>query len=283
MLALIGKHNRLFLRKREQRNVFLNLLRYAAPYWHVYVALGLTVLASIANDLLLATFLMRLTDAAVAGDLSEVRRVIGLGVGLVALLALVSFAYPYLNVIATNAIQRDLRRDLFSHILRLPTRDYVAMHSGDLVSRLTNDVGGIGNAIGHNLVLILRHLIAALAAFVYLVKINWQMALLCSLVGPITLLVGRIFGQAMRRNNDSLHKILARVNAFLHDTFSGYVVVRAFALEGRFIQRYEQNTSQILTYEKRQAKLQGSLDATANVVALGTFHPHQRPWRGLRR
>ncbi len=222
-------------------------------------------------ELALAWFLHAITDAAVAGDLALVRARFVFGASVMLAGALMTYFGTYLQVSTSARVQQDLRRELYSHALRLPTRHYTKTHSGDLVSRLTNDINGIGGALGHNLVTIVQSPLVAIFAFLYLLQLNWQLAVLSGLIGPLTLLVARVFGRAMRANSAALHALLAKVNSFLTDSFTGHVVVRAFGLERALHRRYVEDTEDALRLELKGGKLRGGLNSCSHAIGSVAF------------
>jgi len=240
-------------------------------YWPSYLARASLVLIDIVSDLAFAWFTMQLIDSAVAGDVAGVRFALGVGVALLLIGAVNNYLAQHLGVLTTDRVRRDLRRDLFDRILRLPTGFFAKTHSGDLVSRITNDVNGIRGAIGWNLIGMVQHPLAALGAFIFMLQIHAPLALLCVIVAPSTALLGKLFGAAMRRNSERLHELLARCNAFLHDAFAGHVIVRAFVLERRLHARYESLNEEQYGLEFKAARLNGGLSAAAHVVGMLAF------------
>ncbi len=172
---------------------------------------------------------------------------------------------------AVNRIRKDLKLQLFRHMLQLPAAFYGKHHSGDLVSRLTNDIHSTEGAIGVNLLNLIRMPLMALAAFIYLMSIHWQLSLMALLLGPAALLIGGLFGKKIRDNSRILQARLGRVNGLLHDVFAGYPVMRAFGMERKFAERYEAQCEEVLSLERRDAKLMAMLYAGSSTVTLSSF------------
>jgi len=188
----------------NMRIPFLRLMPYLRKFWKIYVALLILMFVDILITLFFTWFLSHVADAAMAKDISKVRGLLLFGIVMVILNFAASYYETVLELDAVNKVRRELKLSLFQHMLRLPSSFYSAHHSGDLVSRLTNDVNAVEGAVGINLLNLIRMPIMALAAFVYLLTIHWKLALMYLFLGPAALLVGGIFGKLIRDNGRRL-------------------------------------------------------------------------------
>ncbi|MEI7026106.1 ABC transporter ATP-binding protein [Paenibacillus sp. y28] len=239
------------------------LLPYIARYGLLYGILLVLLLVGIGVTLFHSWFLQQMTDAAVSGNLREAGWLLLAGAGVVLVSALALYLNTVLEAKAVHGVKRDLKIDLFHHLLRLPAKYYGRHHSGELTSYMTNDMNNIDGAIGSNLLSMLRMPLMALAAFAYLCWLNWQMALLCIVIGPISLLSGAVFGKLMRRQNREIHDALGKQQSFLHDTFAGYAVIRSFILEKAMYAKYEAHSDHLLSMEMKVSRLRGWFQAGA--------------------
>ncbi len=255
----------------NMRIPFLRLMPYIRRFWKIYLSLMLLMFIDILITLFFTWFLSQVADAALAGDISQVRWLLLFGTVMVILNFGASYYETVLELDAVNKVCREMKLNLFQHMLRLPARFYAAHHSGDLVSRLTNDVNSVDGAIGVNLLNLIRMPLMAAAAFIYLLTIHWKLALMCLLLGPAALLVGGVFGKLIRDNGRRLQDYLGRVNSLLHDVFAGHTVMRAFAMERKLEDRYRIDCDQVLAMEQREAKLLGWLQAGSGTISLTSF------------
>ncbi|QMV43241.1 ABC transporter ATP-binding protein [Cohnella cholangitidis] len=269
--AMAGIRMRKFLGFDEMKRPFVRLVPYIAKYRKIYGLLGSLMLFDIGLTLFFSWFVSRAADAAIAGEVGTIVWLMVLGAGIVILAFLSDFYESVLQAETVNRIRRDLKQTLLDHMLRLPTRYFSANHSGDLVSRLTQDVTGIEGAIGPNLLNLIRMPLLAAASFAYLLAIQWQLALICILLGPAALLIGGLFGKRVRDNRRSLQSQLGRVNALLHDIFSGFSVMRAFSMERKLSRSYDSYCNDVLTMERKEARLLGWLHAGSGMLSLTAF------------
>ncbi len=255
----------------HMRIPFLRLIPYIRKFWKTYLSLLILMFLDILITLFFTWFLSRVADAAIAGDISQVRWLLVFGTVMVILNFGTSYYETVLELDAVNKVCREMKLSLFQHMLRLPARFFAAHHSGDLVSRLTNDVNAVDGAIGVNLLSLIRMPLMATAAFIYLLTIHWKLALMCLFLGPAALLVGGIFGKMIRDNGRRLQDYLGQVNSLLQDVFAGHTVMRAFAMERKLVERYRTDCDQVLNMEQREAKLLGWLQAGSGTISLTSF------------
>lgn len=260
-----------FMGLREMRRPFAALLPYILKYKGLYMLLGLLMFAEIGITLFLTWFLGRIAEAALDGNRGQIGWLIACGCAAIAVAFVSRFYEAYLEAEAVNRVKRDLKLSLFAHLMRLPTRFFGANHSGDLVSRLMNDAAAAEGASGSNLLSLVRLPLLAGAAFLYLLFIRWQLALVVLLLGPAAMLTAGLCGKLMRDTGRKLQELLGRMNAMLQDIFAGMTVLRAFALERKMSGAYERLCDDALRLERREARLYGWLQAGSGTLSLGAF------------
>ena len=247
------------------------LYRYIKRCRWLYAELFLLMLIGIGITLAFTWFIQQLADAANYGDVKQIKDLLLLGI----LLAVLNGTFTYLSTVtgttAVEQVKRDLKNDLFSHMMRLPAKYYNHHHTGDLVSRLTNDIHNLDGAIGTNLILMIRLPLIAAAALVYMLTINWQLTLLCALLVPLAALAGTVFGKFMRRNSRKIQECLSDMQRFLQETFSAERIVRSFSLETIMQRHYERKTGELLGLELKLAKLRAWFQVGSGTVGVATF------------
>jgi ATP-binding cassette, subfamily B, bacterial len=271
VLLTIGRKLKRFLELGQVVKPMSLIAPYVLKYRITYLLLVMLLLAGIGVTLFLTWFMQSITDAAIAGDLGSIRQLTLIGLASIAFSGIIAYLNTYLEARAVVHIQTDLKNDLFAHMLKLPNRYFAANHSGELVSHLTNDVNSIHGVIGSNLISILRLPLIAIAAFVYLAQINWQLSLLCVLLGPVAALSGAIFGKLLRKNSRIIHEQLGKLHSFLNDSFAGNTVIRSFTLEKLVATQYENQNSQLRTLEMKLAKLKGFFQVGAGMTGSMSF------------
>lgn len=199
------------------------------------------------------------------------QQLITVGVGILLLSVTVNYFDSYLKSKVSISIRNDLRTMTFHHLLRLPSSSYDNSHSGELVSHLTSDNQAIGQALGNTLMMLIRSPMMAFFSFLYLLNIYWPLAVICGFIGPLNLLVGKVFGKAIRENSKRVQELIAKSTGFLQDVLSGSTVVKTFALERNFYGKYQNFSQQILLREMKGGKISATMQATSNGIGVLSF------------
>ena len=249
----------------------LRLWPYLRKYGWIYAALLGLMFADIAVTLFFTWFLSEIADAALAADTAYVKQLLIAGAAMIIFSLLSVYYETRLEYEAVNRVRRDLKLTVMRHMLRLPVSFFAKHHSGDLVSRLTTDIQHTEGAIGVNMLNLVRMPLMALAAFLYLLSLHWQLAMLCLLLGPAALLVGGLFGKRIRDNGRNIQARLGNINGLLHDVFTGQSVARAFAMERNIQTRYAEECETILAFERKESRLIGWLQAGSSTISLTSF------------
>ncbi|MGN7762771.1 ABC transporter ATP-binding protein [Paenibacillus sp. 22594] len=237
----------------------------------LYTVLLLITLFSIVLDLTMAWFLARITDAAVRMDVNAFSGLAWFG-GLFLITAGVSSYFSaYLKINISAKIRNELRLDLMNHTLLLPQSYFDRNHSGDLLSRFTNDNQSVGEACGQVMIDLLRNPLLAVASFAYLIYINWLLALICITMGPLLYLVGKVFGKAMRKNSVQVQENMSRTTSFLNDILGSSMVFKAFSIERRLMKQYKGYSDSINAGEQNRGRIEGATGALSSVLGNLTF------------
>ena len=127
----------------------------------------------------------------------------------------------------------DMRRSVFSHTLRLPMRALQRFQTGDLLSRITNDIDAVQEAVTFSVVAALVDVITAVGCLVLMLKLSPFLSLIVLVLLPLLYLVTRAFRSAFRRVFKAVRERIAEVTTKLEETIAGVQVVQAFAQEPR--------------------------------------------------
>ncbi|WP_340021814.1 ABC transporter ATP-binding protein [Paenibacillus sp. FSL K6-1096] len=255
----------------KKQSAFARLRTYMLRHKLIYTVLLLTTLINIASDLMMAWYLARITDAAVRLDVEVFRELAWFGVIFLTVAGINNFVLAYFKTNISAKIRNELRQDMMRHTLALPQSYFDRNHSGDLLSRFTNDNQSVGDACGHVILDLLRNPLLALASFIYLVYINWLLALICLSMGPLLFLTGKIFGNAMRRNSVRVQESMSKATAFLNDVLGSSMVFKAFSIERRLQKQYVGYSEDIASGEKKKAGIEGATGAISSTLGAFTF------------
>ena len=154
------------------------------------------------------------------------------------------FCEAYLVSYVEQKVIKDLRDEIFAKTLRKPLRFFDRYNTGNLISRVTNDINALNVAVNESFTKIIRDPLLIVIFLSILLSINWRLSLLASVVIPTSGLVIRRIGQSLKRRSSREQERIADVTTRLQDTLSGIRVIKAFAQEEPESERFRDRTEQ---------------------------------------
>ncbi len=128
-------------------------------------------------------------------------------------------------------IEYEMRNDFYGHLQSLPVSYYQEQRTGDLLSRATNDLSSVRMLIGPAVMHALSSIIVVTGAFVMMLRINREMALLSLTSVPVIIWMVQYFGQRIHVKYKSVQDYFGDISARVQENLSGVRVVRAFGRE----------------------------------------------------
>ncbi|MBI4364441.1 MAG: ABC transporter ATP-binding protein [Candidatus Latescibacteria bacterium] len=144
---------------------------------------------------------------------------------------LFDYLQSVLTVWVEQAVVRDLRNDLYSHLHDLSLSFFHARRTGGLLSRLTNDISLVRGALAAGFSNLIKSALLLIVCLFWIFWTSWRLALLSLIVIPPSLLLIVWLGKKLRRRSTITQERMADLNAILQETLSGIRVVKAFSME----------------------------------------------------
>ena len=155
---------------------------------------------------------------------------------------LFQFAEAYVVSFVEQRVIKDLRDEVFTKILKKPLSFYAQYDTGNLISRLTNDINDLNVAVNRSFTKLIRDPILIVFWLILLISINAKLTLFALTVVPVSGFVIRQIGKSLRRRSTRVQEQLAAITSDLQDKLSGIKVVQAFAQEGAEAARFQEYT-----------------------------------------
>jgi len=182
----------------------------------------------------------RAVDATGEADLDVVLSSALLLVGLAVVGALVRVLSRVLTFNGARLIENDLRNRMFSHLTALPPSWYRGQATGDLMSRVTNDVTYVRMLFGPGILNIVNTVFAYSMALPLLLLIDVRLTLYTLIPAPIMLALSRNVARGIQTRQRAVQERLAELSARLQESLAGIGVVKAFALSEREQARFDE-------------------------------------------
>ena len=152
------------------------------------------------------------------------------------------------NWVMADVSQRALkfmRKDLFLHLQSLPLKFFDHNPAGELMSRLTNDIDAINQAVSQNVTSLIASVLSMLGIVVTMFVLDWRLALASLLVVPIMFWFTNFVARYTRKGYQELQKHLGQLNAVMEESISGERVIKAFRRNQSVVESFRQYNQQV--------------------------------------
>jgi subfamily B ATP-binding cassette protein MsbA len=161
-------------------------------------------------------------------DLQQLTTMVWMFLGLVVGQGLLSMGHSYLTALASQHVMADFRTHVFSHLHRLSLNFFAKRRTGELISRLMNDVGVIQNLLTETPMDALKHLVTIIGGVGFLLVMNWRLCVLILILLPLLAIVARIFGKRLKALSMKIQDQTAAVTILIEEVVSGIREVKSF-------------------------------------------------------
>jgi ATP-binding cassette subfamily B multidrug efflux pump len=217
------------------------LFHYLGRHKTAFVIGGLCIVGStifgLVKPLIIGNAIDRIATARARADLLTLAL---LYLGATAVEAGFNFLQRWIIIVNTSwQIEYEMRNDLYAHLQTLPLRYYHHQRTGDLMSRVTNDLFSIRNLLGPALMYATSSLLVITGAFALMLRINTLLALVSLIAVPLVATLVTVFGHKTHERARAVQDQFGAVSARLHENLTGVRVVRAFGQERNEIETFK--------------------------------------------
>src|SRR6266545_1200641 len=229
---------------------------YFRPYWRYGVAAIVCLAVGAALALVPAVVTKAVIDALAHPDraFGRVLALILLGVGASLVGGLVGTAESWCSATISQRIMFDLREQLFDRLLRQSVGFFTRSRTGDVMSRIGNDVNAVEDVVADTILGLVYNLFVVPSTLALMVVLNWRLTVLALLLMPLALLpsrrVGRITYEARKQTQTHLGKMTAYLQEILG--ISGILLVKAFVTGRRERARFRGLNDELRRLQLRQ-------------------------------
>jgi len=233
-------------RPRDRQRTFRRLAAYLKPHRGLLAVTTALVVAG-TGLALLGPYLVGLAidRYIVGGDLPGLWRISLILLGTYTLCWLAEYGQSYTIVAVTQRVLRALRQDLFGHLQALSLRYFDQHTTGELMSRLTNDIDAVNRVLSQSVVQLVASGLSLVGMIVVVLLLNVWLALGTIAVMPIMLYFTLHMGRGTRRGFREVQANLGRLNALTEETITGVKVVQAFRREPTLLAEFERTNDAV--------------------------------------
>jgi ATP-binding cassette, subfamily B, bacterial MsbA len=233
--------------------ILKRLFLFLIPYWKTLLVSAILLLGRAGVELVPPLFQRAIVDQVISTrDLSRLGLLIGGLVGVYALQQLIDAGDAFIRHALGERFILDLRVRLYSWLQRLSLSFFEQTSTGQLMSRVTNDVNALESFVTHGSALTMVDLLRLCGGAVILLVLDARLALLVLLPVPVLAVSLRYYNTRIRPIYRRVRARLGDINARLQDNLSGIRVIQAFGQEERELERFAADSESYY-----QARVQG--------------------------
>ncbi len=232
------------------------VLSYARPYRWQLAGMLIIILVTTGLALLTPLLMRNLIDVALPDK--DMNRLVVVTLGLLAIPLIsagITVLQRYLNSAVGEGVTYDLRVALFTHLQAMSLRFFTNTKSGELMSRLNNDVVGAQNAISNTIVSMITDVVQVVAVFGVMLSLEWRLTLISIAIFPLFILTARRFSERLRDIIRDAMDANAQMNAMMGETLniSGILLVKLFGRSPVEIDRFHKRAGKVRDLGRKRA------------------------------
>ena len=263
--------------KRDVK-ILKRFLCYLLPYWYRWAIGFICMLISTLLSLPGPFITKIIIDSAIPHrNLSLLILLALTGVALFVFWQIIDFIQKWLFLTTGQKIMLDIRLEFYEHLQRLPLKFYHDTKTGDIMSRILNDISSVEGLLGGTFLQILQDSMTLIAGVVVVSFLNWQLALIALAMLPFSILSFMYFKKRFRVFSKLSQENKAEVFSILQERISGTMLIKSFAREKTEAINFVRSFRKIINLTIRQTVF-GSISGFANgfintlVPAMITFY-----------
>jgi ATP-binding cassette subfamily B protein len=240
----------------QRSRTFRRIAGFFRPYrWQVSLVMAsivITALLGVVNPYLLK---LLLDEAIPQRDMQQLNVLVALMIALPIISGLIGVGQTWLNNMVGQHVMQDLRNTLYAHLQRMPLRFFTETRTGEIQSRLANDVGGIQSIVTDTASSVFSNLIVTLTTLLAMLWLSWQLTLMSMLVLPFFLWLTWRVGRVRREISSLTQQRLADVTAITEETLSvsGILLSKTFGQQDAAVSRYREANASLARLAIRQS------------------------------
>ena len=210
----------------------MGVARFLVPYrWRIVAAMLALIVAAVSVLALGQGLKVVIDNGFGSRDATQLNATLAFVIGVAILMSLATFARFHLMMSTGERVIADIRRAVFGHVLTLSPAFFEASRTGEIVSRITNDLTVLQTVIGWGLSMFLRYALMMAGAAVMLVITSPKLAAMTLVGVPIALVPILIVGRRVRRHARESQDRVADVSTYLDEALHEIRTVQAYGHE----------------------------------------------------
>ena len=223
-----------------------------APYWFKVSVVGALILVTaglgVVNPLLIrVVFDSALFSPSGTPDLDLLWLLVGVMAGITVATGGLGIVQTYLTNEVGQRVMRDLRDRLYEHLQTLSISFFTDTRTGEIQSRVANDVGGVQNVVSSTVSNVLSNSVIFISTLIAMFILSWELTVVSMFTVPIFAFISKFVGARRRAASARTQRAAAEVSAITQETLSisGMMLSKLFGQQQREIERFHEENQQL--------------------------------------
>jgi ATP-binding cassette subfamily B protein len=232
------------------------IVRFFRPYRRQVAVVLVAILATSFIGLINPILLKLLIDIAIPQrDFGLLNLFVGLMIVLPIVSGLIGVGQTYLNNVIGQSVIQDLRGALYAHLQRMPLRFFTETRTGEIQSRLANDVGGVQSVVTDTASSVTSNIAIASSTIIAMLIIDWRLTALSLGLTPFFMYLTFRVGKIRREVSGETQRSLAEITALTEETLSvsGMLLSKTFGQQDNAVARFRGLNRTLAGLQIRQA------------------------------
>ncbi len=256
----------------KQRSTFLRIFSFMKGHLKLYIFSVVFVgLFSLMVQLLLATLFKEMFNAIANNDLKQMIE----SVKFYAIFIISNFFIVPIFIYIINKIVAittgNIRKAVFDKLEKLPLSYFKNNHSGDIVSRMTNDIAETERVYDTIFFNIVMSIITAFGALIYTFILDWRMGVATVGCGVLILFINLYYAKILRVLSKTIQERLAKLNEILTNLLDGVQIIRVFNLQKMIMNKFGKQNDEVCSSSMKRVKTQAVVSSLNTISGFLSF------------
>lgn len=256
------------MKKKTFRRIVGEMGPFRLPYLTGLIGMGLLVFLFQTQ---IALVFQDLFDALTTGTYADVLDSIIIGILVVMGIFMIIPIFIYLAQKAIVNITGGIRKKAFAKLTLLPSRYFMENHSGEITSRLTNDISEMEKTYSDLLFGFMVNVIAGIGTTIVMFFLDWRLSLVGVGAAIITVLVNTVYAKRIRVISTDVQSSLGTLNTKLINIISGLRVVRIFNIHRLILEKFNVSNDRVLSHSINRVNKQSLINGVNAFLGFMSF------------
>ncbi|MBR2984218.1 MAG: ABC transporter ATP-binding protein, partial [Clostridia bacterium] len=247
--------------------LFKKFISYYKPHKRTFVFDLLCSLIYSTSGLLYPMVSSRILDVSIPNkNLNEVLILCAALLGIYIIRAAANFYVSYCGHVMGVKMQGKMRSDLFAHLEKLPYSFYDSNETGQIMTRMTNDLFDVSELAHHGPENLFITTFVTIGSFAYLCTISWKLSLIIFAFLPVLFIIAFLCRKSMTKAFTKSREEIGNINAVLENSIAGIRVTKAYANDDYEQEKFNKNNNNFVKARSKAYKAMGRFASSMGFV-----------------